>query len=49
MHLANEDKGVISPTAALSSMPYTPEQSMQGHAALVHGFEGQHLRTLWFL
>lgn len=24
-----EDKGVISPTAALSSMPYTPEQSMQ--------------------
>jgi hypothetical protein len=23
-----EDKGVISPTAALSSMPYTPEQSM---------------------
>lgn len=24
-----EDKGVISPTAALSSMPYTPEQSMR--------------------
>ena len=24
-----EDRGVISPTAALSSMPYTPEQSMQ--------------------
>jgi hypothetical protein len=24
-----EDKGVISPTAALSSMPYTPEQSMK--------------------
>ena len=28
--------GVISPTAALSSMPYTPEQSMAGHEALVH-------------
>lgn len=25
----NEDKGVISPTAALSSMPYTPEQSLR--------------------
>jgi len=24
-----EDRGVISPTAALSSMPYTPEQSMR--------------------
>ena len=24
----NEDKGVITPTAALSSMPYTPQQSM---------------------
>jgi hypothetical protein len=24
----DEDKGVISPTAALSSMPYTPEESM---------------------
>ncbi len=24
-----EDRGVISPTAALSSMPYTPEQSMK--------------------
>jgi hypothetical protein len=24
-----EDHGVISPTAALSSMPYTPEQSMR--------------------
>ena len=24
-----EDKGVISPTAALSSMPYTPDQSMR--------------------
>lgn len=25
----DEDKGVISPTAALSSIPYTPQQSMQ--------------------
>lgn len=28
-HSPNNDLGVISPTAALSSMPYTPEESMQ--------------------
>lgn len=28
-HCPEEDKGVIQPTAALSSMPYTPEFSMQ--------------------
>jgi hypothetical protein len=28
-HSPNEDLGVISPTAALSSFPYTPEYSMQ--------------------
>lgn len=28
-HCPEEDKGVIQPTAALSSMPYTPEYSMQ--------------------
>jgi hypothetical protein len=28
-HSPNEDLGVISPTAALSSFPYTPEESMQ--------------------
>jgi len=28
-HCPQEDVGVISPTAALSSMPYTPEYSMQ--------------------
>lgn len=28
-HSPNNDKGVISPTAALSSMPYTPEESMK--------------------
>lgn len=32
-HAPGNDLGVISPTAALSSMPYTPEQSM---AALKH-------------
>ncbi|MBX2897754.1 MAG: beta-glucosidase [Cyclobacteriaceae bacterium] len=32
-HSPNEDLGVISPTAALSSFPYTPEQSM---AAMKH-------------
>ncbi|TVQ83012.1 MAG: beta-glucosidase [Micavibrio sp.] len=28
-HSPTEDKGVIAPTAALSSMPYTPKESMQ--------------------
>jgi len=28
-HSPNNDKGVITPTAALSSMPYTPEESME--------------------
>ena len=28
-HSPNEDLGVISPTAALSSFPYTPDQSME--------------------
>jgi hypothetical protein len=28
-HSINEDLGVISPTAALSSIPYTPKESMQ--------------------
>ncbi|HBF19827.1 MAG TPA: beta-glucosidase, partial [Cryomorphaceae bacterium] len=28
-HRPGEDLGVISPTAALSSFPYTPEESMQ--------------------
>ena len=28
-HSPNNDRGVITPTAALSSMPYTPEESME--------------------
>lgn len=28
-HAPNNDKGVISPTAAVSSIPYTPEESMR--------------------
>lgn len=28
-HQPNNDKGVITPTAALSSIPYTPEESLQ--------------------
>jgi len=28
-HMPSNDKGVISPTAALSSFPYTPEESMR--------------------
>lgn len=35
-HSPNEDLGVISPTAALSAFPYTPEYSMQ---ALRHFYE----------
>lgn len=35
-HAPNNDLGVITPTAALSSMPYTPEQSM---AALKHFYD----------
>lgn len=34
----DEDRGVISPTAALSSMPYTPEQSMR---ALRHWYQNK--------
>lgn len=38
-HSPTEDLGVISPTAALSSFPYTPEYSMQAlrHFYTVHG------------
>ena len=36
-HSPGNDLGVITPTAALSSMPYTPEQSM----AALKGFYGQ--------
>ena len=35
-HKPEEDIGVISPTAALASFPYTPEQSM---AAMRHFYE----------
>ena len=37
-HAPNNDKGVITPTAALSSFPYTPEASMK---ALRHFYEDQ--------
>lgn len=40
---ANNDNGTISPTAALSSMPYTPTQSL---AALKH-FYREHGSRLW--
>ena len=42
-HSPTEDLGVISPTAALSSFPYTPEYSMQ---ALKH-FYNDHGDKLW--
>ena len=42
-HAPNNDLGVITPTAALSSFPYTPEHSMQ---ALRH-FYRRHGDRLW--
>ncbi|HEX3395984.1 MAG TPA: glucoamylase family protein [Steroidobacteraceae bacterium] len=38
-HAPDNDDGTISPTAALSSMPYTPKESMQAlrHFLAVHG------------
>lgn len=42
-HDLGNDNGTVSPTAALSSMPYTPEQSM---AALKH-FYRVHGERLW--
>lgn len=35
-HSPTQDVGVISPTAALSSMPYTPEESMQAMRHFYH-------------
>ena len=37
-HQPTEDLGVISPTAALSSMPYTPEYSKQAMRHFFYGF-----------
>ncbi|MGA9588496.1 MAG: glucoamylase family protein [Salegentibacter sp.] len=42
-HSPTNDLGVITPTAALSSFPYTPEKSMR---ALRHFYEDLH-RDLW--
>jgi hypothetical protein len=42
-HSPGEDLGVISPTAALSSIPYTPEESL---AAMRHFYE-DHGDKLW--
>lgn len=42
-HSPDNDKGVVSPTAALSSLPYTPEESMR---AMRYFFEEQN-DLLW--
>lgn len=42
-HRPGDDVGVISPTAALSSFPYTPEES----AAALRHFHEEHGRQLW--
>jgi hypothetical protein len=42
-HSPTEDKGVISPTAALSSFPYTPQQSM----AAMRYFYNRLGATIW--
>ncbi len=41
-HCPGDDRGVITPTAALSSMPYTPQQSM----AALKGFY-KHGESIW--
>ncbi|WP_029037209.1 glucoamylase family protein [Salinimicrobium xinjiangense] len=42
-HAPDNDRGVVSPTAAVSSLPYTPEESMR---AIRYFFEDQH-DLLW--
>lgn len=42
-HSPDNDRGVVSPTAAVSSLPYTPEESMQ---AIRYFYEDQH-ELLW--
>ncbi|MCK5678990.1 MAG: beta-glucosidase, partial [Flavobacteriaceae bacterium] len=40
-HSPTNDLGVISPTAALSSFPYTPEYSMQALRHFYYNFDGK--------
>lgn len=40
-HSPTNDLGVISPTAALSSFPYTPEYSMQALRSFYYNFNGK--------
>ncbi|PKP13634.1 MAG: beta-glucosidase [Bacteroidetes bacterium HGW-Bacteroidetes-3] len=40
-HSPTNDLGVISPTAALSSFPYTPEFSMQALRSFYYNFDGK--------
>ena len=40
-HSPTNDLGVISPTAALSSFPYTPEYSMQALKSFYYNFDGK--------
>ncbi|NJW54092.1 glucoamylase family protein [Salinimicrobium oceani] len=42
-HSPDDDRGVVSPTAAVSSLPYTPEESMR---AIRYFYEDQH-DLLW--
>ena len=42
-HSPDNDRGVVSPTAAVSSLPYTPEESMR---AIRYFYEDQH-ELLW--
>lgn len=46
-HMPDNDLGVITPTAALSSFPYTPEESM----AALKGFykQGSWFGEIWIL
>ncbi len=42
-HSPDDDRGVVTPTAALASLPYTPDESMR---AMRYFFEDQH-ELLW--
>ena len=45
-HQPNNDKGVITPTAALSSLPYTPDESIDFLRYLYEDTQGQYIGLL---
>ena len=47
-HEPNNDNGTISPTAALSSMPYTPKESMKALRFFYCKLGDKIWKKLWF-